>query len=165
VTSPPTRSAFLVQIHIYLRHTDTHSPKFVVFCLHGSSRPHGRPWSSSPRDAARESPRGTFLRGWRSADLVRRACGAVTQVQCGGVGRVCGHTLLGRLTAWSVCPVLDRWPTFRDLLLEDYEEKFSSLRGGGHRAPAGHSGVRKGMQDRPEMTLMQPYLILLLRRT
>jgi hypothetical protein len=28
----------------------------------------------------------------------------------------------------SVRPVLDRWPTFRDLLLEDYEEKFSSLR-------------------------------------
>jgi putative transposase len=28
----------------------------------------------------------------------------------------------------SVRPILDRWPTFRDLLLEDYEEKFSSLR-------------------------------------
>ena len=28
----------------------------------------------------------------------------------------------------SVRPVLDRWPTFRDLLLEDYEEKFSPLR-------------------------------------
>jgi putative transposase len=28
----------------------------------------------------------------------------------------------------SVRPVLDRRPTFRDLLLEDYEEKFSSLR-------------------------------------
>ena len=28
----------------------------------------------------------------------------------------------------SVRPVLDRWPTFRDLLLEDYEEKFTSLR-------------------------------------
>jgi hypothetical protein len=26
----------------------------------------------------------------------------------------------------SVRPVLDRWPTFRDLLLEDFEEKFSS---------------------------------------
>jgi putative transposase len=28
----------------------------------------------------------------------------------------------------SVRPVLDRWPTFRDLLLEDCEEKFISLR-------------------------------------
>jgi hypothetical protein len=28
----------------------------------------------------------------------------------------------------SVRPVLDRWPTFRDLLLEDCEEKFTSLR-------------------------------------
>ena len=28
----------------------------------------------------------------------------------------------------SVRPVLDRWPTFRDLLLEDYEEMFSSWR-------------------------------------
>ena len=28
----------------------------------------------------------------------------------------------------SVRPVLDRWPNFRDLLLEDYEEKFTSLR-------------------------------------
>src|ERR1700728_5278415 len=28
----------------------------------------------------------------------------------------------------SVGPVLDRWPNFRDLLLEDYEEKFTSLR-------------------------------------
>jgi REP-associated tyrosine transposase len=28
----------------------------------------------------------------------------------------------------SVRPVLDRWPTFRDLLLEDYEDKFTSLR-------------------------------------
>jgi hypothetical protein len=28
----------------------------------------------------------------------------------------------------SVRPVLDRWPTFRDLLLEDYEEKLSSWR-------------------------------------
>ena len=28
----------------------------------------------------------------------------------------------------SVRPVLDRWPTFRDLLLEDYEEEFISLR-------------------------------------
>jgi putative transposase len=28
----------------------------------------------------------------------------------------------------SVRPVLDRWPTFRDLLLEDDEEKFTSLR-------------------------------------
>jgi len=26
----------------------------------------------------------------------------------------------------SVRPVLDRWPTFRDLLLEDSEEKFIS---------------------------------------
>jgi hypothetical protein len=43
----------------------------------------------------------------------------------------------------SVRPVLDRWPTFRDLLLEDYEEKFELIeRGGGHRAPAGHGGVR-----------------------
>jgi hypothetical protein len=29
----------------------------------------------------------------------------------------------------SVRPVLDRWPAFRDLLLEDHEEKFTSLRG------------------------------------
>jgi hypothetical protein len=28
----------------------------------------------------------------------------------------------------SVRPVLDRWPTFRDLLLEVYEEEFISLR-------------------------------------
>jgi putative transposase len=28
----------------------------------------------------------------------------------------------------SVRPVLDRWPNFRDWLLEDYEEKFTSLR-------------------------------------
>ena len=28
----------------------------------------------------------------------------------------------------AVRPVLDRWPTFRDLLLEDCEEKFISLR-------------------------------------
>jgi putative transposase len=28
----------------------------------------------------------------------------------------------------SVRRVLDRWPTFRDLLLEDYEDKFTSLR-------------------------------------
>ena len=28
----------------------------------------------------------------------------------------------------SVRPVLDRWPTFRNLLLEDCEEKFISLR-------------------------------------
>jgi putative transposase len=28
----------------------------------------------------------------------------------------------------SVRPVLDRWPNFRDLLLEDYEEDFTSLR-------------------------------------
>ena len=28
----------------------------------------------------------------------------------------------------SVRPVLGRWPNFRDLLLEDYEEKFTSLR-------------------------------------
>ncbi len=28
----------------------------------------------------------------------------------------------------SVSPVLRRWPTFRDLLLEDHEEKFTSLR-------------------------------------
>ena len=28
----------------------------------------------------------------------------------------------------TVRPVLDRWPTFRDLLLEDCEEKFISLR-------------------------------------
>ena len=28
----------------------------------------------------------------------------------------------------SVRPVLDRWLNFRDLLLEDYEEKFTSLR-------------------------------------
>ena len=28
----------------------------------------------------------------------------------------------------SVRPVLDRWPNFRDLLLEGYEEKFTSLR-------------------------------------
>ena len=27
-----------------------------------------------------------------------------------------------------VRPVLERWPTFRDLLLEDYEEKLRSLR-------------------------------------
>ena len=40
--------------------------------LHESSpRPDGRPWSSSPRDAARKSSRGNFLRGWRSADLLR----------------------------------------------------------------------------------------------
>jgi hypothetical protein len=43
----------------------------------------------------------------------------------------------------SVRPVLDRWPTFRDLLLEDYEEKFSSLREAeGIGRPAGHGGVR-----------------------
>ena len=29
----------------------------------------------------------------------------------------------------SVRPVLDRWPTFQDLLLEDHEEKFTLLRG------------------------------------
>ncbi len=28
----------------------------------------------------------------------------------------------------SVRPVLSRWPNFRDLLLEDYEEDFTSLR-------------------------------------
>ena len=28
----------------------------------------------------------------------------------------------------SVRPVLDRWPNFRDLLLQDYDEAFSSLR-------------------------------------
>jgi len=28
----------------------------------------------------------------------------------------------------SVRPVRDRWPNFRDLLLEDYEEDFTSLR-------------------------------------
>jgi hypothetical protein len=28
----------------------------------------------------------------------------------------------------SVGPVLGRWPTFRELLLEGYEEKFTSLR-------------------------------------
>ena len=38
----------------------------------------------------------------------------------------------------SVRPVLDRWPNFRDLLLEDYEEKFSSLReAGGIGRPLG----------------------------
>jgi hypothetical protein len=37
-------------------------------------------------DPARKSARGNLLRGWRSADLLRHACGAVTQVQCGGVG-------------------------------------------------------------------------------
>jgi putative transposase len=33
-----------------------------------------------------------------------------------------------RVRLVSVRPVLDRWPTFRDLLLEDCEEKFISLR-------------------------------------
>jgi putative transposase len=28
----------------------------------------------------------------------------------------------------SVRPLLDRWPNFRDLLLDDYEEDFTSLR-------------------------------------
>jgi hypothetical protein len=28
----------------------------------------------------------------------------------------------------SVRPVLDRWPNFRDLLLQDYDEAFTSLR-------------------------------------
>jgi putative transposase len=28
----------------------------------------------------------------------------------------------------SVCPVLDRWANFRDLLLQDYDEAFTSLR-------------------------------------
>ena len=57
---------------------------------------------------------------------------------------MCGHTLLaGDDSMVSVRPVLDRWPTFRDLLLEDYEEMFKLMeRGGGHRAPAGHGGVR-----------------------
>jgi hypothetical protein len=64
----------------------TYSPEFMLFCLHESPCAHGRPWSPSPRDPARKSSRGRFLRGWRSADLLRHACGAVRRVYCGGMG-------------------------------------------------------------------------------
>jgi hypothetical protein len=42
----------------------------------------------------------------------------------------------------SVRPVLDRWPTFRNLLLGDCEEKFTSLREAeGIGRPLGTAGV------------------------
>ena len=41
----------------------------------------------------------------------------------------------------SVRPVLDRWPNFRDLLLQDYDEAFSSLRNAeGIGRPLGTAG-------------------------
>jgi hypothetical protein len=43
----------------------------------------------------------------------------------------------------SVRPVLDRWPDSRDLLLQDYDGAFTSLRNAeGHWAPTGHSRLR-----------------------
>ena len=51
----------------------------------------------------------------------------------------------------SVRPVLDRWPNFRDLLLQDYDEAFTSLRKAEGIAPTGHSGLRNrtGTPARP----------------
>ena len=49
----------------------------------------------------------------------------------------------------SVRPVLDRWPTFQDLLLEDHEEKFTSLRGAeGIGRPLGTADFVTGLERR-----------------
>jgi putative transposase len=54
-----------------------------------------------------------------------------------------------RVRLVSVRPVLDRWPTFRDLLLADCEEKFISLREAeGIGRPLGTAGFVTEMERR-----------------
>ena len=49
-------------------------------------------------------------------------------VPSNGHGRAYEHTSPARMTTWCLWLLLDRWPAFRDLLLADYEEKFTSWR-------------------------------------
>jgi hypothetical protein len=67
-----------------------------------------------------------FWRGWS----LRRQHACCREFRSLGIhdSEVSGKGTSISISLVSVRPVLGRWPNFRDLLLEDYEEKFTSLR-------------------------------------